>query len=361
MKTTFSKRLALILALSTLFAILTSCSEGDGRTPMGGGTTESTTASAATGEDTAESASETENDETAESAPETENDETAEEISIPYVFDSSIHSFQTGITNITHITMYSPITELIVPSVIDGARVRSCMWYGIGRSLMEDYPVELPENLPAMMTAEHFEKRLIASLRDSYQIMKVKTFYACLDLSDFPDESATKEQLSFDFPIAVYSPIYILDSKLSDRECETLSGILNQAGYDKACCQEAADELLAIAAEHHTVPIRPTYDGSNVESMILEDGITQVGGFSLFRNLKTISLPASITAINDDSFAELDQLETVHYAGTRSQWYAISIISYEDIGCFVTSVDVTVKCTDGDIIIKATVAEESTN
>lgn len=64
-----------------------------------------------------------------------------------------------------------------------------------------------------------------------------------------------------------------------------------------------------------------------LSSVIIEEGVTTLGD-SLFYydvNLKYVVIPASVTKIENNLFQDCLGLETIYFAGTRSQWQAIEI------------------------------------
>jgi len=64
-----------------------------------------------------------------------------------------------------------------------------------------------------------------------------------------------------------------------------------------------------------------------LSSVIIEEGVTTLGD-SLFYydvNLKYVVIPASVTKIENNLFQDCLSIETIYYAGTRSQWQAIEI------------------------------------
>lgn len=72
--------------------------------------------------------------------------------------------------------------------------------------------------------------------------------------------------------------------------------------------------------------------GMDVQTVVLEEGVTSVGSFA-FRgctNLTSLSLPASLTAIGESAFSECDALQEVHIADLAA-WMAVDFaVWYEE-------------------------------
>ena len=72
--------------------------------------------------------------------------------------------------------------------------------------------------------------------------------------------------------------------------------------------------------------------GDYINVLIVEEGVTKLG-YDIFYshyNLTTVYLPKSLTTIEEVAFRNCPSLTTVCYAGTQSQWNAISIDSGND-------------------------------
>lgn len=61
------------------------------------------------------------------------------------------------------------------------------------------------------------------------------------------------------------------------------------------------------------------------EEIVIPNNVKTIedGGFEYCSNLKTITLPASLTNIGEYAFSGCDKLETVKYGGTKAQWEAL--------------------------------------
>ncbi|WP_294428364.1 CsgG/HfaB family protein [uncultured Treponema sp.] len=64
-----------------------------------------------------------------------------------------------------------------------------------------------------------------------------------------------------------------------------------------------------------------------VTNFIIPEGIDKLGDeFSfIFKSLKSVTIPASLTSIGNEVFKVCDSLETVNYRGTKKQWKSIKI------------------------------------
>ncbi len=68
-----------------------------------------------------------------------------------------------------------------------------------------------------------------------------------------------------------------------------------------------------------------SFSGSDINEIIIEDGITSIGKNAFYNCLKlhTVTIPYSVTKIGEDAFDSCKYIE-VHYAGTEKQWYEIA-------------------------------------
>jgi len=92
----------------------------------------------------------------------------------------------------------------------------------------------------------------------------------------------------------------------------------------------------------------------NAVKLVIPEGTSKIGCYK-FANvvstnkLKEIVLPNSVTYIGASSFLACDRLKTINYNGTKKQWNSINLDTDWNQGC----PEITVHCTDGDIIIPA--------
>ena len=77
-----------------------------------------------------------------------------------------------------------------------------------------------------------------------------------------------------------------------------------------------------------------TFDGeySIIKNVIIEEGIVNIGSyvFGICQNMKSISIPLSVTEIGVNAFAEVSSLDNIYYSGTKAQWEEITIYSGND-------------------------------
>lgn len=87
-----------------------------------------------------------------------------------------------------------------------------------------------------------------------------------------------------------------------------------------------------------------------VVSLIIPEGVTIIGDEALRDNpLNNITIPSTVTSIGYSAFMDDGYLETINYNGTQAEWNSIEFGGDWNSGCQ----EITVHCTDGDIIIPA--------
>ena len=71
---------------------------------------------------------------------------------------------------------------------------------------------------------------------------------------------------------------------------------------------------------------------TNLISVTIPDSVTSIGetAFTLCTNLTGITIPDSITSIGDCAFLNCTSLTNVYYTGSKSQWDSIGIGRYND-------------------------------
>lgn len=84
-----------------------------------------------------------------------------------------------------------------------------------------------------------------------------------------------------------------------------------------------------IPSEYENGPVTAISDlgfsYTGIESVILPEGVTDVGDFAFYRceKLKTVTLPESVKKINMWAFSGCSKLEKILFTGTPEQWEAI--------------------------------------
>ena len=93
------------------------------------------------------------------------------------------------------------------------------------------------------------------------------------------------------------------------------------------------------------------YDCSNLASVNIPNTIKEIKYATFVRcvNLTSINIPNSITNIGDYAFYYCSNLTSINYNGTQEQWGLITKGNNWNTDC----PQITVHCTDGDIIIPA--------
>ena len=68
------------------------------------------------------------------------------------------------------------------------------------------------------------------------------------------------------------------------------------------------------------------YGCSALKSITIPDGVTAIGGSAFWGcNLKSVTLPKSLTKIDDNAFRESTQLKDIYYEGNEAEWNRIEI------------------------------------
>ena len=95
---------------------------------------------------------------------------------------------------------------------------------------------------------------------------------------------------------------------------------------------------------------------TSLTSVTIPDSVTSIGdsAFCGCTSLTSVSIPDSVTSIGDSAFYGCSNLKSVNYSGTKSQWKAITIGSYN---YYLTCA--FIKCTDGIIGNENTVTVDS--
>lgn len=59
---------------------------------------------------------------------------------------------------------------------------------------------------------------------------------------------------------------------------------------------------------------------------VIPEGVTEIGmyAFGYYENLTSITIPESVTKINEGAFIGCKKLKTINYTGTEEQWDAIN-------------------------------------
>ena len=105
------------------------------------------------------------------------------------------------------------------------------------------------------------------------------------------------------------------------------------------------------------------YINSNIKEIVIQESyrgipVTKIwkGGFSLLTNLEKVTIPSSITQIQDAAFYQCERLKDITFLGTVEQWKAITKGNHWDL----RTGNYTVHCIDGDLA-KESVADAGVN
>ena len=80
-----------------------------------------------------------------------------------------------------------------------------------------------------------------------------------------------------------------------------------------------------------------------LQSLRLPEGLTTIGNWAFYcnPNISSIYIPASVTTIGEEAFIYYNNLATVRYGGSQSQWSAVSVAAnaFPDGVCYVYNVN----------------------
>lgn len=199
-------------------------------------------------------------------------------------------------------------------------------------------------NLPSTLTeiGEYAFKRAdikTASLPEGIQVIGDGAFNLCYSLSsiNLPD-SLTR------IGSAAFSGAGITSVKIPDGitvledwtfgDCSKLQSVILPDGLTAigdstfTWCKKLTSLTIPDSVRH----IGAAFDGSGLTSLTIPDGVTAIedaafwGGFETCPSqLKTITIPGSVTRIGEIAFEFCDKLTDVYYGGSREQWDAITI------------------------------------
>lgn len=92
--------------------------------------------------------------------------------------------------------------------------------------------------------------------------------------------------------------------------------------------------------------------GCNLSSLTLPDTLLSIGYVFSNENLSEITLPKSIEYMDAFAFSYSENLSTINYKGTMSEFYNIYVWTLnDDYGIFNECPATKIHCTDGDILI----------
>ena len=230
------------------------------------------------------------------------------------------------------------------------------------------HSMELPQNLPYMMT-ENTYKALISvmienstdSKDDSHRISRFKAFYERLDPSQ-PLRGKTEQTMLAEYPLLQYTALYKLDDTASLEDVDFLSGVLTQ--YAPSWAQEfektGYSELITLAKDHlegdeyyaalYFIWYRNADHMTKIE---LPETIVEIENWTFYNcgSLNAVTIPRSITRIGICAFSNCTKLTSVHFSGSQSEWNEIGSKEDWNAGWVFESSITVVHCTDGDVPI----------
>ena len=91
-----------------------------------------------------------------------------------------------------------------------------------------------------------------------------------------------------------------------------------------------------------------------ITTIIIPNGVTSIGecSFCDYSNLILITIPNSVTTIKNCAFQSCENLTDINYLETIEEWNSIELNEGRN-GWNYESPEITVHCTDGNIIIPA--------
>jgi len=67
-------------------------------------------------------------------------------------------------------------------------------------------------------------------------------------------------------------------------------------------------------------------NGEAVTELVIPEGVTSIGNYAFYGSkITSVTIPASVTSIGDSAFGSCTKLQTITFAGTLEQWYAVSL------------------------------------
>ena len=91
--------------------------------------------------------------------------------------------------------------------------------------------------------------------------------------------------------------------------------------------------------------------GENIESITMGNSIKSIAssGFSSCWLLTSLTIGSGVTSIGDYVFKNCNNLDLIHYQGTKEQWYAIKKGENWNTNWSSYKWEKTIQCTDGNI------------
>jgi hypothetical protein len=94
--------------------------------------------------------------------------------------------------------------------------------------------------------------------------------------------------------------------------------------------------------------ISAVFAGGSGVSLTVPSTVSSLSGIGSLYYMKTLSIPTSVTSIENGGLANCYSLETINYAGTKAQWAAITKGTNWHTNVPSTTV---VTCTDGTVAL----------
>lgn len=121
-------------------------------------------------------------------------------------------------------------------------------------------------------------------------------------------------------------------------------GGYNGSGVD-LYLKEVKQDIITVSTKYGITTLGYQLCGIGMTELILEEGIERIQGIEYCSNLTTLRLPVSLKTIDNYALSNNNNLKDVYYAGTKSQWYQITLGSNYNKG----SLFEVVHCSDGDL------------
>ena len=152
-----------------------------------------------------------------------------------------------------------------------------------------------------------------------------------------------------------------LTVKLSGKTKENVT--IGQSYKDIKYAIQSSDTLKSVTINESitTIPDRAFYNDTNLVAVSIPSTVTSIeyGAFNHDTALTTLGIPKSVKSIKPDAF-ENSALTTINYNSTKADWAKIDIfetyldendVPYISFDGLITNHIITVKCTDGNIIL----------
>ena len=195
-------------------------------------------------------------------------------------------------------------------------------------------------NFPSTLTEigkDAFTKAGIKSARlpEGLQVIGDSAFFYSLSLQDInlPNSLTHIGEWAFSSTaissVTVPSGITVLEYGVF-ADCFNLRSVTLPEGLAAIddCAFEWCKKLTSLTIPDSVQYIGSAFGGCGLTSLTIPDGVVAIEDGTFWGDetqLKTVTIPGSVTHIGDSAFEDCDKLTDVYYGGSREQWSAITI------------------------------------